>query len=507
MIQVVSKNNPLPEPIVLSPGDFLPKTIDQLERYEGMRVQAAELTAVSPGGGRVNPATSKFEPNGTFFAVLTGTPRPYREPGLDYHDYLFLSEKDQAALRKTYPKLLLFDSNPERIRIESTAQPGSAAIDASTFAEIKNLSGVLHYGNRAYSILVDPDSKPAVAQTIASKALPPVKPLEFLIASMNIENFFDDVDDPGINEDVVPPEVMVTKMRKISGAVRLYMQMPDVIGIEEAENLAGLKRLAERINSDCVSTGKPDPKYEAYLIEGNDSRGIDVGFLVKSSRVKVIEVKQLGKDDKYLNPVKKEEAFLNDRPPLMLRFSVAAADEKGAVEFTAVVNHLKSYSGYSDPKVQDDVRLKKRLQSEFLAKWVQERQKANPSERIALVGDFNSYQFEDGIMDMIGTIKGTPPPKDAIFNPSEDLVDRDLTDLVDLIPIGQRYSYSFDGNAQVLDHIIINEPMKMHIAGFAYARLNADFPEKDRFDGTIVQRFSDHDIPVAYFSIEDLTKK
>ena len=50
---------------------------------------------------------------------------------------------------------------------------------------------------------------------------------------------------------------------------------PDVIGMIEVENLAVLKKLAERINKDTIAAGKPNPKYEAYLIDGNDGRGID----------------------------------------------------------------------------------------------------------------------------------------------------------------------------------------------------------------------------------------
>lgn len=509
VIQVLSKGNPLPKPVILTPGDFLSGTLDQLERYEGMRVQVLEMTAVSPTGGRVNGNTASSETNGTFFGVLTGTPRPFREPGLDFYDFLFMTDKEKDAIKKNYPKLTAFDSNPERIKVETTAQPGSKAIDVSTFAELRNITGVLHYGNRAYSILVDPDSKPVVSNVVKIAYLPQPQPEQFLVAGMNLENFFDDADDPALaTEEIVAAEALDKRMKKISMAVRFYMQMPDVIGVVEAENLAVLKRLAERINADAVLGGKPDPKYEAYLVEGNDGRGIDNGFLVKSSRVKVIEVKQFGKDDKYRNPVKNEDVFLNDRPPLMLRFSLEDAGTKNQTEFTVIVNHLKSFGGYSDPKIQEDVRLKKKLQSEFLAKLVQQRQKADPNERIALIGDFNMYQFDDGITDLIGTIKGKPSPKEAVFLSSEDLVESDLVDLVDLLPnMGQRYSYSFDGNAQVLDHVIINEQMKKHIAGFAYARLNADFPERDRGDANKVQRFSDHDPAVAYFSIADLTKK
>lgn len=504
MIQVLSKNNPLPKPIILSPGDFLPATIDQLERYESMRVQVLDLTTVSPSGGRANGTT--FESNGTFYGVLTGTPRPYREPGFDLYDYIFMTDKEKENLKKTFPKVLLFDNNTERIRVDGTAQPGSQPLDVSTFSEIKGLTGVLYYANRCYTILTDPGAKLPVINTIQPGIMPPPKPEQFVIAGMNLENFFDDVDDPGITEDVVSADDLQRKMRKISMAIRIFMQMPDVIGIVECENLALLKRLAEKINADASAGGKPDPKYEAFLSEGNDGRGIDNGFLVKSSRIKAIEIKQLGKDEKYKNPVKNEDAFVNDRTPLMLRASIENPKTRTPVDFTVIVNHLKSFNGYNDPKIQDDVRLKKRLQSEFLARLVNDRQKADPNERIALIGDFNSFQFDDGITDLIGTIKGTPSPKNAVLNPSDDLVESNLVDLVDLINAGQRYSYSFDGNAQVLDHIILNEPFKKHIAGFAYARLNADFPERDRWDAAKVQRFSDHDPAVAYFTIEPAVK-
>ena len=126
MIQVLSKGNPLPKPVVLTPSDFLSGMIDQLERYEGMRVQVLEMTAVSPTGGRVI-ATASSESNGVFFGVLTGTPRPFREPGLDLYDFLFLTDKEKEAMKKTYPKLGPFDSNPERIKVETAAQTGSKA--------------------------------------------------------------------------------------------------------------------------------------------------------------------------------------------------------------------------------------------------------------------------------------------------------------------------------------------------------------------------------------------
>ena len=504
IIQVVSKNNPLPKPIILTTADFSSGVIDALEKYEGMRVSVETMTVVAPTDGRIDGKNATSESNGVFYGVLKGFPRPFREPGIEIYDYVLLNDKDKEKLKKDFPKIPLFDNNPERLRVESTAQLGAQAIDVSAFAEVKNLTGVLHYAYRAYTIYVDADNKPTVSGFVKAVPMPDTNDRQFSVAGMNLENFFDDEDDPAIKEDIVTTEAFNKRMKKISMAIRDYMKMPDVIGVTEAENLAALKRLAQKINDDATASGKPNPKYEAYLIEGNDGRGIDSGFLVKSARVKVVEVKQLGKDDKFTNPKSKDEDNLNDRPPLMLRASIEDAKTNQPFEFTIVVNHLKSFLGVDDPKDGGArVRLKRKLQAEFLAKFVQERQKANTDERIIVLGDFNAYQFNDGIGDSIGTIKGTPAPKEAVMNASEDFVNPDLTNLVDLIKPDQRYSYIFDGNAQVLDHILINEPMKKHINGFGFARLNADFPEIYRNDDTRAERFSDHDAAVAYFTFDE----
>jgi uncharacterized protein len=498
-IRSISGGNALPKPVILSAADFESNKPDQLEKYEGMRVQVAAMSVVSPTGGRVDITRSSAESNGTFFGVLKGTARPFREPGLDILEYVMMDPKAQQQLRKDLPKLVLFDGNPERIRVESTAQIGAKPIDVASTQEIAGLAGVLHYSFRTYTILVDTDSKHKVTGRFAAAAIPILTPDQFSVAAMNIENFFDDEDDPSIKEDIVGKEAFELRLGKISAGIRADMLMPDVIGVAEAENLNVLKRLANRLNADAKASGKPDPKYDAFLIEGNDGRGIDNGFLVKTSRVKVIEVKQFGKADKYKHPVTGEEVFLNDRPPLLLSASIAGS--KGAFEFTAIMNHMKSFSGYNDERQKSNVRMKKRLQAEYLAQLVQDRQKANPKERILVMGDLNMYQFNDGILDLVGTIIGKPAAKDAVFNSSPDLVDPDLIGLVDLIAARERYSYLFDGNAQVLDHIIVNQTFRPNVLGFGFVRINADQPEIMRNDGSRPERFSDHDPAIAYFSL------
>lgn len=505
-ITVESKGNALPKSIVLTTLDFQPNKIDQLEKYEGMRVTVGELTVVAPTNGRVDEKSGAAESDGTFYGVVKGLGRPFREIGFDLYDYVFLDDKEKDKIKKDTPKMTLFDHNPERLRIESTAQLGAQAIDVTSFAEVKNLTGVVHYGYRAYSILVDAGTKPTVSNLVKAQPLPALNARQFSIAGMNLERFFDEDDDPNVKEPIITAEGFEKRLKKVSLAIRTYMQTPDVVGVIEMESLPVLKRLAERINKDAEANGKPNPKYEAYLVEGNDFGGIDSGFLVKTSRVEVLETKQFGKDEKFKNPVSKDDVYLNDRPPFLLRAAIKDAKTNQPFEFTVIANHLKSFRGYTDDKDAPFVQMKKKLQAEFLAKAVAERLKNNPKERIALIGDFNFYQFNDGIMDVIGILKGTSSGKEEVMNPSTEAIPNlNLTNLVDLIKAGEKYSYSFDGNAQVLDHFLVSPAMKNHINGFGYARLNADFPEVYRNDETRVERFSDHDATVAYFTFDDLS--
>ena len=504
-IKVISKANVLPKPIVLTAAETSKTVIDALEKYEGMRVAVAVMTVVAPTNGRGDEKTGVSVSDGTFYGVVKGVARPFRETGLDIYDYVLLPEKEKEKLKKDAPKISVFDHNPERLRVESATQLGAQAIEVTSFSEIKNLTGVLHYAYRAYAILVDADNRPAVSNLVKAQPLPAPTARQFSIAATNLERFFDDQDDPNIKEPLITSEGFEKRLKKVSLAIRSFMQTPDVVGVIEMENLAVLKKLADRINKDSEASGKPNPKYEAYLVEGNDIGGIDSGFLVKSSRVEVLETKQLGKDEKFENPVSKNDVSLHDRPPFMLRAAIKDDKTNKPLELTIVVNHLKSLRDYNDEKNAPFVRMKKKLQAEFLAKYVAERLKANPGERIALVGDFNAFQFNDGVMDVIGTIKGIPSAKDSVFIASEDLLNPDLTNLVDLIKTEQRYSYSFDGNAQILDHILVSDGMKKHLVGFGYARINTDFPETYRNDDTRVERFSDHDAAIAYFTFDEKT--
>ncbi|HVL66903.1 MAG TPA: lamin tail domain-containing protein [Vicinamibacterales bacterium] len=492
--KLISSGHALPAPVRLLPAYTRPDGgLDQLERFEGMRV-TADITAIS-GTSAFSRTASEEESaisvsNGDFFAVITGVARPMREEGVEQR--LSLPSGAPCCVPR-------FDENPERIRVDSDGQVGAAKIEIVAGQAITGLTGVLDYGSRVYTIVPDQGAWTPSGNG-AAIAVPVPSPTEFTVASFNMERFFDDDDDPARppqNEPVLTPAAYQTRLSKASLTIRNVLRMPDIIGVQEIENLSALSAIAARVNADAVAAGGPNPQYVAHLFEGNDVGGIDVGFLVKTSRVAVVNVWQEGKDATYVQP-NGNSALLNDRPPVVLEAEIM---EPGMVNYpvTVIVNHLRSMSGINGSD-GTRIRAKRHAQAEFLASLIQARQAANPGERIISVGDYNAFQFNDGYAHLVGTIKGQPAPADQVVLTGGDLVNPDLVSLGDGLGADQ-YSYLFDGNAQTIDHVLVNPPAHSRFSRIAYARVNTDFPESLRADGTRPERLSDHDPVVAYFRL------
>jgi len=499
-VVTLSTGNPLPAPVTLTLAEPSPNGgIEQLEKYEGMRVHVDALMVIAPTGGTVNEANAVSASNGVFYGVIPGNARPVREPGVELPDAL------PAGAPANVPR---YDANPERIRVDSDALIGATRIEVTTGAVVTNLTGPLDFSFRSYMIDPEPTTVPIVSGNITAIPVDVADAREFTVASFNMERFFDTVDDPAKQDVGLTPAAFETRLAKASLAIRNVLRMPDIIGVEEMENLATLQAVAARVSADALASGQPDPQYQAMLLEGNDIGGIDVGFLVKGAesapgirRVEILdEGAQIGKDETYINPNTNQPELLNDRPSLIVH---AAMHVPGGSRFplTMIVNHLRSLSGVDDPADGVRVRAKRRAQAESLANYVQAVQSANPDERIVLVGDFNAFQFNDGYVDVIGTIKGQPTPADQVVLVSGDLVNPDLVDLVESVPSDQRYSFVFDGVAQELDHVLVTQGLAPFVSRFEYARNDADFPESYRGDASRPERISDHDMVVAYFAV------
>jgi predicted extracellular nuclease len=495
-INLISTGSPLPIPVILDATDTDPASPDdQLERFEGMRLKIESLVVSTPTEGFPEEADAMSFSTGVFFGVISGLPRPRREPGIPLRDTL------PPNAPCCVPR---FDGNPERLRIDSNGQPGTFSREITAGATISNLVGVLDFEAGDYTLLPEAGMPLSTSGNTSATAIPEAAHDEFTIASLNCQRFFDSIEDPLVDETVLTPDAFQRRLRKLSLAIRTVLRSPDVLGLLEVENLPTLQAIATQVNADALAAGEEVPDYLPWLIEGNDVGGIDSGFLVRASRLAVLDVQQTGRQATYINPVTGLPDILHDRPPLLLKATLPRSGSISPLPCTVVLNHLRSLRDIDDPAEGPRVQAKRRAQAEDVANLIQSLQSTNPSEHIILIGDYNAYEFNDGYVDIMGTIKGTPTPSNAVVLASADLVEPDLINLVETLPLPERYSFTFDGSAQTLDHILVNQTAWPRIRRFLFARFNADFPETYRNNTARPERVADHDAAVVYLGVSAL---
>jgi hypothetical protein len=53
-----------------------------------------------------------------------------------------------------------------------------------------------------------------------------------------------------------------------------------------------------------------------------------------------------------------------------------------------------------------------------------------------------------------------------------------LTDLIDTLPLNERYSYVFEGNSQTLDHVLLSKALKTRPFAYDVVHVNAEFADQ-----------------------------
>ena len=440
VVTVDASNQPIPATFNLPAG------YSNFEPLEGMLVRVTNGTAVD--------GTDQFSET----MIVAASSRPFRTPGLGGDAHPEILDVDLTGLGGAAPSII---GGATIVLAE-----GPLAFD---FGDYSIWSTSLQYTNPTYP-------RPVRARNAS----------EFTVGGQNMFRLFDTVNDPAISDDVPTPAVYATRLAKISDHVRNNLGSPDVLAVSEVENMTALADLAAKINFDQAGLN-----YAPYLLEGNDVGGIDVGFLVRDT-VSVDSIAQLGAGDLWNDPVN-GPSLLNDRPPLLLTGSYTGNGAPFPIAVIAV--HQRSLIDVNTARVQ----LKRQTQAQNLAGYIN----ALPSgTRLVVTGDFNAFEFNDGYVDSMGTIAGTPTPVGQVVLASPDLVTPNLMNVLPTSP-AERYSFSFDGNAQTLDHVLVNSPMLLATSAqrVEHARLGSDFPETARNDANVATRISDHDPVIAFFTV------
>ncbi len=428
-----------PTPQTLPPAVAIdPATIDRdgWEAVEGQRVVLAEGVANSGGTNRFGELV--LTPGSTIDILV----RPDTAPGLVA--LVGESGADNPAI-------------PRKPEI-----PSPTTVRADLFDTVQNAEGPVAYSFDLYKIYIQPGALPTVVDTGVDypyDELTPATPDQVRVTALNVENFFP----VGVVHDgsAVTTQEYENKRDRIVDAIDTLLLRPDIVGIEEAYDLAVLQDVATQLGG-----------YTAYLVEGNDNRGIDVGFLVKDT-VTVNAVTQLGatEPDPTTDNCGDIAGLLFDRPPLLIEVTV------NGVDFGVINNH------WSSKAAPDSCR-------DAQATFVRDEVAALEAGGLPVIvtGDLNAFEDETplGILE-----DGTTT----------------LDNLWDTVPAGDAYSFQFAGVLQTLDHLLITDGFLPYEPEFMYAHFNTAFYNRQLDEPDLNSpfndghKFSDHDAPVLTLTI------
>lgn len=195
------------------------------------------------------------------------------------------------------------------------------------------------------------------------------EPQYIRVGTYNVENLFDNVDDPHKADDPGPPVERLEALAAVIKAIDC-----DVLALQEVENLSVLRRF----NAEYLAGLYP----EQVLVEGNDPRGIDVAVLSKLPVVDVISYR-----DRDIPLPDGDDAIRFSRDLLAVRLR----DGHGRL-WTLLTTHLKSGTTSDD-------RSRRTLQAEEIARICREEGFVSVLGRgfTVLAGDLNAEPWAEDL--------------------------------------------------------------------------------------------------------------
>lgn len=478
-VEVVAKGRPLPEPVLIGKdGLTVPRRLSD-PLFEGY---------VDDPKYRFDPQRNAID----FYESLSGMRVRVENPVVvgPTHDGRFVVLPDNgvsAAVRTTRGGLLVHPGhfNPDRLIVSAGLLAGGNP-QVNVGDCLGPLVGILHYtGLGDFELLAtEPfDVTPGGLERQVTRIKKNSDTL--VVASVNVENLSYKQDrDPG-------------RFERLADLIVKNLNAPDVLVLEEIQDNDGpddtgqvdasetLRYLTELIHK------AGGPKYEFRGVNPHDGKdggqpggNIRNVFLFNPERVSFKDKGKSGPDDAVqlektedgvalsLNPGRidpQNKAFKWSRKPLVGEFVF-----NGQKVFV-VGNHFKS-KGSDDPtygRIQPPRRRSeavRKAQARAIRKFVDDLLAQDPGARVLVMGDLNDYEFSETLRLLEGG---------------------DLTNLVETLPPGERYSYVRLGNSQALDHVLVSQSLRDD-AQFEILHVNAEFADQ----------VSDHDIPVAGVGIK-----
>jgi uncharacterized protein len=543
-------------PVVANPPANLADTNRYWERLQGMRIQVPANSIVLGGRNVFSPADAEIWLARPDSAIAQRANQYERRAFRDAHpldDNYDPNNWDGNGYR------MLIGS----LGIKALINDKDSLIDpARTFDKLSaSVAGGLNYTFNKYRVEIS--AQPTFTHGVdPSTNNPPTvfdRSIHYTIADYNLENLYDYRDNPfsgcdftgnsgcpnsgtpflnAINPpyDYVPADdtAYQKRLNDISLEIINDLHSPDIIMAQEVENqdictvTGGTLTCGTIDNAD----GKPDdlqelalkiaanggPTYDAaFDRNSSDLRGILPSFMYRTDRVQLLSPvgdPVLGgtvafggytmvpydndvSNPKTLNAVYTgtgacETSWVFPRAPDIGLFRIysTGAGVGSYRDVYVIDNHFKSGP--------DTCVAHRTEQAKFNAALVGYIQAANPNARIVLGGDLNVYPRPDDPFAPIDQ-PGSSDQLGALYNPSLGLKSLWEVELAESPETA--YSYVFQGMAQTIDHVFVNQAMLADLQQYRTAHINSDFAAD--YPADVARGTSDHDPSVASFVIND----
>ncbi|MFF4352738.1 lamin tail domain-containing protein [Streptomyces sp. NPDC001530] len=450
-------------------------------------------------GGRVPPA-SAIEDDATGDVENSGVFDPASD-GIDFWESMegMRVEIDDAAVvgpRSSYGEIPVVpqgsttrtnrggivlrpdDANPERVLLDDvlaatpTANVGDTLSGATT--------GVLDYSFGNFKLLVT--STPSVTGggiTPETTATPTAD--ELSTATFNVENL--DPSDPQ------------SKFGGLAAQIVANLKSPDLVALEEVQDNSGATddstvacdQTMSKLISAITAAGGPSYGYR-QINPQNDTDGGEPGgnirqvFLYRTDRglafvdrsggtatranavVNTGGVPSLKYSPGRIDPT--NSAFSASRKPLAGEFTW-----KGKTVFV-IANHFNSKGGdqplfgHAQPPTRSS-ETQRHNQATVVKNFVDQILAVDAGASVIVLGDLNDFEFSQTA---------------DILTANNALVDLPRT-----LPAAERYTYDYEGNSQVLDHILLSSGLAAKAYGYDVVHVNSEF----------AGQLSDHDPQVV----------
>lgn len=494
---IVEDDVNLPEPVLIGTGGLMPPNhyiskyignvnqkkvmdpddgIDFWERYEGMRMRIAKPTVVGFGGGK-----NKYDEEKSYITVYVAPEGASQDKDKSAKSGLISNEADN-------------DFNPEIIRIvDSELAPlvGQAARNAiftvgDTFSY--DLEGVFSFQTNVFGdgefVLFVTNRFGSTSPRIAPFSERPKTSFDLVedrltVASYNVENL---------------AASRTLRVQRIAESISTNLKCPDVLVLPEIQDFNGTDptggAAAELTLQGIIDNlACPGTAYRILNVDpvpgqdgGEPGGNIRVAMIYNENRVqferrgeaRALDETVVSRDGQLnLNPGRlypNDPVFERTRKPLVAQFTF-----RGQTVYVIGL-HLNSKLGDGNAwAAEQPMAYKSRQQRNLLGSRINEFVNnimiANPNANVIVAGDMNAYHFEDSMKILGGN---------AMAN---------LMSYKDLVAPNDRYSISFNGNSQAIDHIFASQNLLKADPKFEVLHINSDYMGK----------ISDHDPVIAQF--------